>query len=242
MKSKVDKLDVHKIVPAPVHLSKLRDVVKNAVVKKDVYNAKIKNIEDKIPDITNLATKTTLNGKINKVKGEIPTITNSATTTALIAVENKIPSVTNLAKKADYNTKISKIEKKITDHNHDKYITTPAFNKFTAKIFDLRLKRANLASKSDIANFVKKTDFDNILKDDTSNKNELNGVSKKVKAMPTKGSTKDLIDKFSILNGAKYFSSGIFQNYLVFIPANLLALLGLNRGNLIECQKKVLKI
>ena len=26
------------------------------------------------------------------------------------------------------------------------------------------------------------------------------------------------MNKFSILNGAKYFSSGIFQNYLVFIP------------------------
>ena len=26
-------------------------------------------------------------------------------------------------------------------------------------------------------------------------------------------------NKFSILNGAKYFSLGIFQNYLVFIPA-----------------------
>ena len=32
-------------------------------------------------------------------------------------------------------------------------------------------------------------------------------------------STKDLINKFSILNDAKYFSSGIFQNYLVFVPA-----------------------
>ena len=27
-----------------------------------------------------------------------------------------------------------------------------------------------------------------------------------------------MINKFSILNGAKYFSSGIFQNYLVFTP------------------------
>ena len=27
------------------------------------YNAKIKNIENKIPDITNVATKTTLNAK-----------------------------------------------------------------------------------------------------------------------------------------------------------------------------------
>ena len=99
-------------------------------------------------------------------------------------------------------------------------ITNPEFNKFSAEIFDLRLKRANLASKSDIANFVKTTDFDNKLKDVTLTKNELNELSKKVKAISTKGLTKDLIDKVSILNGAKYFSSGIFQNYLVFIPAN----------------------
>ena len=70
LKSKVDKLDVDKLVPVPVELSKVSDVVKNDVVKKDAYNAKIKNIEDKIPDITNLATTSTLNAKINKVKGE----------------------------------------------------------------------------------------------------------------------------------------------------------------------------
>ena len=69
--------------------------------------------------------------------------------------------------------------------------------------FDLRLKRANLARKSDLANFVKKTNFDNKLKDVTLNKNELNELLKQVKAMSTKGLTKDLIDKFSILNGAK---------------------------------------
>ena len=76
-----------------------------------------------------------------------------------------MPSVSNLVKKTDYNTNVSDIEKKITDHNHDKYFTTPEFNKFTAEIFGLRLKQANLARKSDIANFVKKTDFDNNLKD-----------------------------------------------------------------------------
>ena len=37
-----------------------------------------------------------------------------------------------------------------------------------------KLKQANLASKSDIANFINKTDFDNKLRDFTSNKNELN--------------------------------------------------------------------
>ena len=100
LKSKVDKLDVDKLVRVPLDLSKLNDAVKIDVVKKDVYNAKIKNIEDKIPDITNLATNTTVNAKINEVKNEIPSITNLATTTttALNAeineVKNKIPNIT----------------------------------------------------------------------------------------------------------------------------------------------------
>ena len=79
-------------------------------VKKNVYNAKIKDIEDKMPDITNLVTNTTLHAKINDVKNEIPSITKSATTTALMLVEKKIP-------------------------DHSKYITTPEFNKLTADNF-----------------------------------------------------------------------------------------------------------
>ena len=42
---------------------------------------------------------------------------------------------------------------------------------------------------------------------------------KKIKEILTKRLTKNLINKFSILNWAKAFSSGIFQNYLLFIPA-----------------------
>ena len=61
LKSKVDKLDVGKLVPLSVDLSKLSNVIKNDVVKKDVYN---ENIEDKILDITNLVTKPSLNAKI----------------------------------------------------------------------------------------------------------------------------------------------------------------------------------
>ena len=53
LKNEVEKLDVDKLVRVPVDLSKLSDVVRNDVVKKDVYNAKIKNVEDAIPDITN---------------------------------------------------------------------------------------------------------------------------------------------------------------------------------------------
>ena len=127
-----------------------------SLLKKDGYNAKIKTIENEVLDITNLATKTTLNAKINEVKGETPNITNLPTTSALTIVENKTPSISNLVKKTDYNTKINEIEKKITDHNQDKHITTPEVNKFAVEIFDLRLKQANLASKIDIANFVKR--------------------------------------------------------------------------------------
>ena len=65
LKSKANKLDVDKWVPVPVYLSKISDAVKNDVAKKDVYNVKIKNIDDKIPDVTNLATTTALNAKIN---------------------------------------------------------------------------------------------------------------------------------------------------------------------------------
>ena len=99
LKCKVDKLDFGKLIPVPVNWSKLLDVVKNDVVKKDVYYAKIKNIEDEIHGITNLATNASLDAKINEFKGEILRITNLATTAALTTVENKIPDVVNLVKK-----------------------------------------------------------------------------------------------------------------------------------------------
>ena len=99
-----------------------------------------------------------------------------------------------------------KLKEKITDLNHDKYITTPKFNRLTSKNLIGTLKQANLTNKSDIANFVSKTYFNNKLKHVTSNKKELNELSKKSKTI----SIKDLISKFSILNGAKCFFSGIF--------------------------------
>ena len=66
---------------------------------KDVYNAKINNIEDKIPDMTNLATNTNLNAKINEIRNKIPRITYLSTIAALTNVENKMPNVSDLFKK-----------------------------------------------------------------------------------------------------------------------------------------------
>ena len=53
--------------------------------------------------------------------------------------------------------------KKITDHNHDKYITTQEFNKLISDNFADRLKQANLVSKNDIADFTKIKKFVNKL-------------------------------------------------------------------------------
>ena len=118
---KFDKSDIDKLVLVPVDLSKLSDVVKNDVVRKDVYDklvAKVNNIdtsgfvlkteydtdksklENKIPDY---------NTKITEIEGKIPDISNLATKTALTTGENKIPDVSNLATKNALNTVENKI-------------------------------------------------------------------------------------------------------------------------------------
>ena len=117
----------------------------------------------------------------------------------------------------------------------------------TPEGFAARLKQVNLASKSGFPDFVKKADFDNKLKEVTSNKSELNELPRKFIAISTKGLIKDLKDKFSILHRAKYFSSGIFQIILYLSQHKntlniLVGLLGLSRRNLMESLKKVLKI
>ena len=68
LNSKIDKINIGKLETTPVDLTKISDVVENKVVWKTEYNAKIKYVEEKIPDITNLANlaiNTTLNVNIN---------------------------------------------------------------------------------------------------------------------------------------------------------------------------------
>ena len=116
LKTEVDKLDIDKLAPAPVDLSKPSDVVKNYVVKKTVNNklvAKVNNIDtndfvlktkyntdktelqNKISNVTNFVQKT----KLTELENKIPDISNLATKTALTTVENKIPNVSNLVEK-----------------------------------------------------------------------------------------------------------------------------------------------
>ena len=132
LKSEFDQLDIDKLVPVPVDLSKLGDVLKNDVVKKDVYDklvTKVNNIdttgfvlktkydthksglENKIPDTSGLVKKTDYSTKITKIEGKILDISNLAAKTSLTTIENKIPSVSNLATK----TALIIVENKIPD-------------------------------------------------------------------------------------------------------------------------------
>ena len=60
--------------------------------------------------------------------------------------------------------KIAKLKKKNANHDHDKYLTKQDFNNLRPENFAARLKQASLASKSNIADFVKQANFDEKLK------------------------------------------------------------------------------
>ena len=51
--------------------------------------------------------------------------------------------------KTDYDTKVTEIENKLNNDNYDKYITTPEFNSLAADVFNTRLSRVNLVTKTD---------------------------------------------------------------------------------------------
>ena len=80
LKSKVDKLDIDKLVPVPTDLSKLSNVVKNDVVKKVDYNKLVTKVDN--IDTSGFVLKT----KYDTDKSEL---------------ENKIPDTSNLVQKIE---------------------------------------------------------------------------------------------------------------------------------------------
>ena len=168
LKTKVDKVDVDKLAPFPVDLSKLRDVVKSDVFKKPGYDklvSKVNNIdsvlktkyqtdktelEKKIHETIGLVKKTDYNTKITEIEGKIPDVNSLATKTALTTVEKKYVMLVIQLRKTGYNTKITVTENKLTNHNHDKYIDNQEFDKLAADVFNARLAQTNLITKTDL--------------------------------------------------------------------------------------------
>ena len=65
------------------------------MVKKADFNTKATEIEDKIPDLSNLVKKTDFNTKVTEIDG-------------------KIPDVSNLVKNTDFDTRLKKICERVT--------------------------------------------------------------------------------------------------------------------------------
>ena len=143
-----------------------------------------------------------------EIENKIPDISNLATKTALTTVENKMPNVSNLVNKTDYNTKVTEIENKLNNHNHDEYITTPEFNKFSKEVFDGRLKRANLVTKVDFDNAVSSLDSKIAI-----NKRKTEFIENKLKES-RKGFG------FLFLRNRLFNGGDGFQAYLIFQPIN----------------------
>ena len=79
-------MDIDKLVSIPADLSKLSDVVKSEVANKVDYDklvAKVDNI-----DTSDFVLKTNYNTKITKLENKTPDISNLATKAALATVKN----------------------------------------------------------------------------------------------------------------------------------------------------------
>ena len=106
-----------------------------------------------------------------------------------------------LKKKTDYDTKMTEIEKRLTGDDHDKYITTPEFNTLAA-VFNARIKRANLVTKTDFDNSV--YSINNKIAENKTKNDSIENELKKLKTL-----------HLSYFIGKSHFEDRT-QNYLVF--------------------------
>ena len=127
LKTEVDKLDIDKLALVPTELSKWSNVVRNDVVKKNVFEklvTKVNNIgtsgfvsktkydtdktelEYKIANVTDFVKE----AKLTELENKTPDISNLATKTSLTTVENKIPDVSNFVKKQTITLKLQKLK------------------------------------------------------------------------------------------------------------------------------------
>ena len=112
--------------PIGINISKFAKKVDLASLKSNIFKLDIYKLETSPIDLNKLSSivKNVLVGKVNDIQ------TNN---------------ISDLVKETDYyNTRIEDTGKKIP--NHDKYITTCDFIKFSAAIFDGKLKQAKLAT------------------------------------------------------------------------------------------------
>ena len=99
------------------------------------------------------------------------------------------------------------MENKLNNHNHDKYIDTPEFNKLAVNVFNTRLVQANLVTKTDFGNKLS-----NLNRKITKNKTNHVLVQNELNKLKTFDS--------SYFNGKSFFEEDGRPNDLIFQPLN----------------------
>ena len=168
---------------------------------KTKYNTDKTELENKIPDTSNLVKKTDYNTKITEIENKVPNINNLATKATLTTVENKILDIGNLATK----TLVNKVKNIITDINNlaKKAALTTVENKIpdTSNIATKAALSAVENKTSDISVLVKKSDYNTKITEVENNVRKLQAYN------------------LSYFKGKQYFDEGSGkQNYLVFLP------------------------
>ena len=104
LKTEVDKIDTDKLKTVPDDLAKLSNVVKNDVVKKVDYDKKIRELSDDIPDVSNLASKSSITTLVKDIQDKIDKI-DTSTLASKASLNNYILTTT-------FNSKSAEIEGK----------------------------------------------------------------------------------------------------------------------------------
>ena len=86
--------------------AKVNNIDTSGFVLKTKYQKDKTELRKKIPDVTDFVKK-----KKKKIENIIPDVSSLTTKTVLTAFEKIIPNVSSLVKKTNYDTKISELEK-----------------------------------------------------------------------------------------------------------------------------------
>ena len=183
LKTEVDKIDVDKLKTTPIDLAKLSNVVKNDVVKKTDYNAKVISIKGQIAGITknaidNLADITKL--KAVDTSNFVTRTKFSADTNALDdkidGVGKKPPDISGLATKTSLNSYLqtSTFNSKVTEVENKIKATDIIAKSANTKANTIRSDLTDYAKKADVATDI--TAIKNDYVTDTSLTSQLNNL------------------------------------------------------------------
>ena len=155
-------------------------------MNKTVFNTKISEAEDKIPNTSSLVTKTVLNTKISKVENRIPDNSKYITTQEFnkLTTEHFAARLkqTDLVNKADFDNKVISFNRKITS-NKTKYLEVQKkVNSLITKDYNFLSGRIFFTSNDESQNtFVYQPTLDTLeLKKDKSTGYVLSWKSKRV--------------------------------------------------------------